>query len=59
MKGNRLTAYEAGVLQLAEELEHHSLHRTGSMKAKGRELIQFVRNHKREDRRQAAKEARA
>lgn len=54
----RSNSYGATVIQMAEDAELHLLQRTGSGQKKLDALIQFIRDSKRDDRREAARKAR-
>ncbi len=55
---NRLTEYEQGVIDRAEAYEKAHLMQTGLSTKRLDDLRNFIRAHKREDRRDAAKAAR-
>ncbi len=57
-KSNRLTDYERGVIERAEAWEYAHLMQTGHAHLRERELRDFIRNHKREPRRNAARASR-
>jgi len=56
---NRLSPYERGIIERAELAEHHRLHQTGGFRKAQTELFAFIYKAKREQRVQAAKEARS
>lgn len=57
-KQNRLTDYEARVIEHAEAWEKAALMQTGQAHIHEKRLLDFIRSSKREPRRVAAKDAR-
>lgn len=57
-KSNRLSDYEAHVIELAEDWERAHLHNTGQSHIYEQRLRDYIRNSKREPHREAAKRAR-
>ena len=57
-KQNRLSDYEAHVKEIAEDWERAHLHNTGQAHIYEKRLLDYIRDSKREPRREAAKRAR-
>ena len=57
-KSNRLSDYEAHVIELAEDWERANLHHTGQAHIYEKRLLDYIRSSKREPRREASKAAR-